>query len=179
MERYRREGETYCIDIRFHDFNQLYDNRDPAPFRERDLDEDLVKYLMISMDEIPRGQPIKIVLQGSFMESDLKAKEDFVEAFHQFFHHEVWAIENELKQLLRLGRTSLFFGMTFLIICVLLATNLIGNKTFLQNVFNEGLIIMGWVAIWRPINIFLYEWWPHLGKRQVYKYLSKVKIEFK
>ena len=133
---------------------------------------------MISMDEIPKGEPIKIVLQGSFRESDLKAKEDFVEAFHQFFHHEVWAIENELKQLLRLGRTSLFFGMTFLIICVVLATQFIGDGPF-QNVFREGLVIMGWVAIWRPINILLYEWWPHLGKRKVNKFLSKVKIEFK
>jgi hypothetical protein len=27
-------------------------------------------------------------------------------------------------------------------------------------VIGEGLIIGGWVAMWRPIEILLYDWWP-------------------
>lgn len=25
---------------------------------------------------------------------------------------------------------------------------------------DEGLLIIGWVALWRPIQTFLYDWWP-------------------
>jgi len=25
---------------------------------------------------------------------------------------------------------------------------------------SESLIIGGWVALWRPMEIFLYDWWP-------------------
>jgi hypothetical protein len=30
----------------------------------------------------------------------------------------------------------------------------------LGQVFREGLIITGWVAMWKPLEIYLYDWWP-------------------
>ena len=30
----------------------------------------------------------------------------------------------------------------------------------LGRIMQEGLLILGWVAMWRPLQIFLYEWWP-------------------
>jgi hypothetical protein len=32
-------------------------------------------------------------------------------------------------------------------------------STFGQ-VLHEGLAIAGWVAMWRPLEVFLYDWWP-------------------
>jgi len=36
----------------------------------------------------------------------------------------------------------------------------------------EGLIILGWVANWRPIEIFLYDWWPILRRRRLLRRLA-------
>jgi len=36
----------------------------------------------------------------------------------------------------------------------------------------ESLTIVGWVAMWRPLQIFLYNWWPLLRRIRVYKTLS-------
>ena len=44
--RYRVEDGRSCIDIKVRHSGQLFDGRDPAPFRERDLDEDAVDYVM-------------------------------------------------------------------------------------------------------------------------------------
>lgn len=33
--------------------------------------------------------------------------------------------------------------------------------------FAEGLIILGWVANWRPIEVFLYDWWPLAAKATI------------
>jgi hypothetical protein len=178
MDRYRKEEETYCIDLSFQDYGQLYDNRDPAPFKERDLDQEFVRYLMMCMAELPEKEPKKIVLKGPTLSPGSKAQEEFIEALHRYFEHEVRALDNEIKELLRLGRTSFFFGISFLIICLVLATKLIGEGSLIQKIFREGLVIMGWVALWKPINIILYEWWPHLIKRKTLKYLSKIKVEF-
>ena len=41
----------------------------------------------------------------------------------------------------------------------------------------EGLIIAGWVAMWRPMEIFLYEWWPLLRTGQLYEKLSRMRVE--
>jgi hypothetical protein len=55
---YRVEGERTCIDIRLRGVQQLFDGRDPAPFRERDLDEDAVDYIRAAADEIPASRAL-------------------------------------------------------------------------------------------------------------------------
>ena len=37
--------------------------------------------------------------------------------------------------------------------------NSFGNDTA-SDIFGEGMLIIGWVAMWRPLEIFLYEWVP-------------------
>jgi hypothetical protein len=44
-------------------------------------------------------------------------------------------------------------------------------------VLREGLIIAGWVAMWRPMEIFLYEWWPLRRKGHLYEKLSRMHVE--
>lgn len=179
MERYRKENGYYCIDVSFHEFKQLYDGRDPSPFYERDLDEDLVRYLVMSCEEIGRDKTKKIVMTEDPSSNKTKHKDDFVMALHHYFEHEVRATENELKHLFKQGRTSLLFALVFLIICVFLAMRFVGEETVFHKAISEGLIITGWVALWKPINIFLYEWWPFNRKKKVYTTLSSIKIEFR
>lgn len=178
MGRYRQKNGKYCIDVNFHDFKQLYDGRDPSPFYERDLDEDLIRYLVMSCEEIGTDRSIKIVLTESGQSEKAKQREDFKQALHHFFEHEVRATENELKHLYRQGRTSLFFALVFLVVCVFLAVKIIGNASVITQAISEGLIITGWVALWKPINIFLYEGWPYNRKKRVYQILSHIEVEF-
>ena len=44
-------------------------------------------------------------------------------------------------------------------------------------ILREGLIIAGWVAMWRPMEIFLYEWWPLLRKGRLYEKLSRMRVD--
>jgi hypothetical protein len=32
----------------------------------------------------------------------------------------------------------------------------------------ESVLIGGWVARWRPIEFFLYDWWPSLAEARLY-----------
>lgn len=52
-----------------------------------------------------------------------------------------------------------------------------GQAGTLPIVLREGLIIAGWVAMWRPMEIFLYEWWPLLRKGHLYQKLSRMHVE--
>jgi hypothetical protein len=38
-------------------------------------------------------------------------------------------------------------------------TSPFGNDSA-SDIFGEGMSIVGWVAMWRPLEIFLYEWMP-------------------
>ena len=42
----------------------------------------------------------------------------------------------------------------------------------------EGLMIIGWVMLWQPLEIFLYGWWPLLGSIRLYQRLEIIPVEF-
>ena len=49
----------------------------------------------------------------------------------------------------------------------------------LGKVIEESLLIFAWVANWRPIEIFLYEWWPIARRRDLYRRLAVAKVELR
>ena len=59
--RYRQEDGRTCVDIRLRTAQQLFDGRDPAPFRERDIDEDAVEYILDAFQELNPKSPVKLV----------------------------------------------------------------------------------------------------------------------
>ena len=46
----------------------------------------------------------------------------------------------------------------------------------LADVLRESLLTGGWVAMWRPIEIFLYDWWPIRDERRLRERLSGMPI---
>ena len=46
----------------------------------------------------------------------------------------------------------------------------------LWSLLRESLVIGGWVAMWRPLEIYLYDWWPRRIGR-IYEKLSRVPVE--
>ncbi|MDP4361090.1 hypothetical protein QR510_31140, partial [Escherichia coli] len=65
--------------------------------------------------------------------------------------------------------------------CMILGQFLAGlfDEGYFRRFFNEGLIILGWVANWRPVEIFLYEWWPLARRQNLYTRLADATVEVK
>jgi hypothetical protein len=87
-----------------------------------------------------------------------------------------------LRELFRRGRTSLLIGVCALGVS-LAAGNLVGPffSNHIADIFKEGLLIGGWVAMWRPMEIFLYDWWPIRAEAALADRLSvmPVRISYK
>jgi hypothetical protein len=78
-------------------------------------------------------------------------------------------VDFELRELFRVGRRSLAIGIAVLALCLTASqwfAPLIPNATA-ASVMQESLIIVGWVANWRPIEIYLYDWWPIRRRRRL------------
>ena len=41
---------------------------------------------------------------------------------------------------------------------------------------HESIVIGAWVALWRPLEIFLYDWWPILAEARLYDRLSAMQV---
>jgi hypothetical protein len=87
-------------------------------------------------------------------------------------------LRRDLRQLIRRGLISLGIGLAFLATVFMIAQaigGLMGENPWAR-LFREGLLIVGWVAMWRPLEIFLYDWWPVLGEQRLYDRLSRIKV---
>ncbi|NOT28105.1 MAG: hypothetical protein HOP16_18635 [Acidobacteria bacterium] len=165
--RYRVEDGRWCIDIRVSHSRQLFDFRDPAPFRERDLDDDAVEYLLAAAEEIPRKQPIAIVVTISDEPEPRLLADAITTAIRAHFGYELDQIQRRIREHMRRGQMSLALGLTVLVIFLTLA-ELMGSPPSgpLRGILREGFVITGWVAMWRPLEILLYDWWPMVDERR-------------
>ena len=98
-------------------------------------------------------------------------------AVHNYFTYRANLNWLEFRHLLKEGRTALIIGLAFLAACMLTSQLLRRRAGTLPIVLREGLIIAGWVAMWRPMEIFLYEWWPLRRKGRLYEKLSRMRVE--
>ena len=165
--RYRIEGDRICIDIRLRNARQLFDGRDPAPFRERDLDQNAVDYIYSAAEEIAVPKPLKLVLfleeppAGSLSVAEIEA------AIRAHFEHESAQANRRLRQQRRFGHVALALGLSVLIGLLTLAEMALrlppGQA---RDILREGLVITGWVAMWRPLEVLLYDWWPLVQTRK-------------
>jgi hypothetical protein len=174
---YQREGETYLIEIKLGNIDQLFNSLDPSPFREKDLDPEAEAYIVNSVREFPLPTPLKLRIYLTQATAD-EDSPGVANAIQRYFEYRSHAAAQELRFLLRRGRTALVVGLLFLGFCMGLREliGLIGQGVVSQ-VLEEGLLIIGWVAMWRPIEIFLYDWWPIFQQRQVLTKLSHVPVQ--
>ena len=99
-------------------------------------------------------------------------------AIQHHFARSAQAERRNLRELFRIGRTSLLIGLAVLAAAFRageLVTSIGGNH--LTRIAAESLVIGGWVAMWRPLEIFLYEWWPIRARARLYDRLSAVRVE--
>jgi hypothetical protein len=167
------------IELRVDKIAQLFHSLDPYPFRQRDLDKDAEDYIVGWARELDRDQPITVVVYVP--DGEVKSKEalELQEAFAHYFSYRADSLQSELKELFRVGRRSLGIGMILLAACLLSAHFVAGhlfNPPFVRMV-EESLLILGWVANWRPIEIFIYDWWPIVRRRNLYRRLAAATVK--
>jgi len=77
----------------------------------------------------------------------------------------------------RRGRLSLVIGVGFLVVCLSARELLASSRSAVSRVLAEGFLIAGWVALWGPIDVFLYGWWPIAGRRRMLASLARLDVE--
>ena len=169
------------VEVRVEEIIQLFDTLDPFPFRERDLDKHAEDYIVSWARELPRNRPIKIIIHAPASEVYGDVSRQLEPALSRYFTYRAEAADGDLRDLFRVGRISLAIGLAALAACVLVSTaitRVLGAGT-LSRFFEEGLIILGWVANWKPMQTFLYDWWPISRRRDLYRRLATARVELK
>ena len=163
QHRYRRENGHACIDVRLNAIDQLFDNRDPAPFRERDLDPDLVEYLMAAGEDLAAAGAFKVV----FWLAQPCVPDEVQTGYRAHFDYELERLWRRQRRQRRTGQVALFVGATLLVALLSLSQLLSGNSSRSAIVLREGLAILSWVVMWRPVEALIYDWLPIRRERRM------------
>lgn len=170
----KKHPPVHQIELRIVKLSELFNSMDPTPFHHRNLDTDAEEFLESWALEFPQGSHFKIIIHIEQMPQE-NPTALVTEAIHNYFEYKSVRSKLSLHQLLLEGRISLLIGLGFLTMCLLgadiLAANF-ANNTFLR-LLKESLLIGGWVAMWRPMQIFLYGWWPIVRKGKIYHNLGR------
>jgi hypothetical protein len=158
--------------------DQLFNTMDPSPFHEKDLDHDAEEFILSWAQEYHHNQPISLVVHLEKMPDAGAAAALVTDAIHNYFSYRKRLNDLEFKRLMKQGRASFVVGIGFLLAC-LGTIQLFGlNKPgAFHHFLSEGFTIAGWVAMWKPMEIYLYEWWPVRRRGRTFAKLSRMPVE--
>jgi len=167
------------IEIRIKSVNQLFNSFDPSPFQERDIDDDAEEFIVGSALEHRHAETFRVVVQMPGEECESEGARGLASAVAKHFDYRVGVMKRELGELFRSGRLYLAVGLSIFAFCTLLAQ--LVRQAFPDNAFaggvEQGLIIIGWVANWKPVEILLYDWWPLRRRIRLFERLAKAEVE--
>jgi hypothetical protein len=176
--RRSRHKHVHRIELRLREVAQLFNSMDPAPFHDKDLDPDAERFIESWALEFPPGSRLHIVVHLERLPTDVEVEELVSAAIRNFFAYKAQLKQREIGLLFRQGRASLAVGLSFLGACMLAANfaSSLAEGSSLQ-IAREGLTIGGWVAMWQPLQIFLYDWWPLVRRRKIYHGLAIAQVK--
>ena len=167
------------IEVHVTDLKELFNSFDPTPFLKRDLDPDAEEFIASWARELPPKVPLGLLVHADHAAASRNATETVHQAVRDHFGRRAEATRQKLRLLFRNGRVALLIGLA-----VVAGSVLIGDAvaTLLQesrfaSIIRESFLIGGWVAMWRPLEIFLYEWWPIRAEARLADRLSRMVVQ--
>jgi hypothetical protein len=131
--------------------------------------------------DLPRSVPIALVIDLDRPAGLPNEAAVLREAIHEFFGQRAQMYRRRLRELFRFGRRSLLIGLTVLTGAIALA-HLIAVSTKdsgIAEIIRESLTIGGWVSMWRPLEVFLYDWWPILNEARLSDRLATMPVRIR
>jgi len=170
-------GASATIEISLGKQQQLFNSLDPSPFHDRDLDHDAEEYIVGWAEEIALPRPLRLIIHLPQNEAAKSDQPGIERAIHNYFGYQQTQTQRRLRLLFRDGRIALSIGVAFLLVCILIrqVANSFGPGAT-PEIVAEGMLIVGWVAMWRPLEIFLYDWWPLRRRARVLAKLSSMPV---
>lgn len=175
----RDDARVRVIRLHLNHINQLFNSLDPSPFVGRDLDVDAETFIMEWAEEHPARGRFRLDILVNACDDVRAARERVLGAVRAYFAEREVMARREFRRLMGEGRLSLVIGLAFLAVC-LGASRMIehhGPDNGLLMLVSESLWIGGWVAMWRPMEIFLYDWWPLLRRIRLLRRLATVDVQ--
>jgi hypothetical protein len=176
--REKTKDPPHKIELNLREVGQLFNTMDPAPFPEKDLDGDAEEFILGWVGEFPLDEPVSLVVHLAEFPANENPQPLVEQGVHHYFAYRARLNRMELRRLFQEGQQSLLIGLAFLSLCLVLVHALGGGDGGnFRSIARESLTIAGWVAMWRPMQIYLHDWWPLWHRGRLYRKLARMHVD--
>ncbi len=161
---------SHNIELRLADGGLLFDAFDPPPSPKARLSAAAAGRLLALAKAAPPQAPLRLLLHAPGGDAETLRR-----AFALGAQDEA----RERAELFRTGRRALLIGVASLSIFLTLAVH--GREIVpglaMPTIVEQGLTLAGWVSLWKPAEIFLYDWMPFSRRQALYERLARGGVE--
>jgi hypothetical protein len=152
------------------------DGSSPALQSQNVLPDATAEFLERNFQQAPRKNPW--VLSLSVENTTAEESKELQAAITAYYTEQVQSSRADLRQHWHTTRQIFVYGGIFLGLCL-------GLQQLLEQVLaerfpdfiSEGLIIIGWVALWRPAEMLTYDWLPLVRRLNLQRKLSQLSVQ--
>lgn len=161
------------VSIHVRDLGQLFNSLDPSPFWDRDLDREAAAFIEEGFSEKLSAETWNLHVHAHDVGTSAA---DLQTALESYYGRMAASARRALREHLWGSQWTLIAGVIIFLFSMGLRSILGGLLGRLPQILDEGLIILAWLALWRPAEMLLYGWVPLQRRQQLYERLAKIRI---
>lgn len=175
LYKFDKEKNSYIIEVSLDDYDDVYDDWDPSPFKKRDIETEFNDFILDSSSDIPLKYHLEIHL---YLPEGLRAEFKEKALISAYRNNFLFLIGRTVKA--KTGSNKKIVTYLILALCFLFVgyfyTNPTGNIFY--KVLKEGIFVGGWVFLWEVFTLVFITSRDFRRELKVYKRLLDADIEF-
>ncbi|MBN9025296.1 MAG: hypothetical protein J0H20_06715 [Rhizobiales bacterium] len=168
------------VDLYLSDIHNFFQTPEVDPFLGENIEASGIDQLIDTMNSRPDSRKIRrivIHLPEATMPPALQGR--VRTAITNYCDAQIRLDVQKTREIWLEGRRALKIGLVFWAICLslsLLFEEVIFTRHALGRLFGEGFIIAGWVGLWRPAELLLYDWRPFAREKKRYEEIKAMEV---
>jgi len=170
-----------AVDLYLSDIHNFFQTPEVDPFLGENIEASGIDQLIDTMNARPGVQKgiskIVIHLPEAMIQPDLPSRVSI--AITNYCNAQIRLAVQKKREIWLEGRKALRIGLVFWAICLalsLLFEEVIFTRHAVGRLFGEGFIIAGWVGLWRPAELLLYDWRPYSREKKRYEEIKAMEV---
>lgn len=179
IEDSKNDSKKEIIDLKISSIDQFYNPLDPAPRKEKELNPKVEEYILSPADDLHLKQDWVLAIYLPQNEINPLQEDILKNSVHTHFIRRADTLTKQARKKTNQIRINTAFAFLFLGLCLTAAYALmtLSQGGDFYEVVGQGLTVVGWVALWNPVEYLLYDRWGPRKEIAVSKKLGKIDIE--
>jgi hypothetical protein len=175
LYRFDPESSTYLVEVSLDDYDEVYDDWDPSPFKRRDIEDEFNDFIVDSSGDVPLAAGISIVLHLPEGKRSEDKETILVSAYRYFYGYIVQRLGKGLDAQRMRAMSYLVFSLIFMSIGYFFTVE---GRSVVLTVLHEGILIGGWVFLWEFITTLFISGRETVREYKLYKRLQNAEVRF-